>query len=185
MHTHPNNRILHDVHLWRDVVWYDTALTPRTLCNDVRGPRSPFYEHCMRARKWVKSLDAELTHSEVSSKVSWVHIFPSLYRVCTLKVSIISSFANRSYYSWGKRVFSAICKTDNFSTQRKSTLFRSHKSYFPTNFKSQKMACTSKICSFYSVHSCITIRSLTFPYAMSKVGGGPRLLFTNKIFQAS
>jgi hypothetical protein len=30
------------------------------------------------------------------------------------------------------------------------------------------------ICSFYCVRSCITIRSLIFPYAVSKVGGGPR-----------
>jgi hypothetical protein len=58
--------------------------------------------------------------------------------------------------------------------------------------KSQKMACTSTMCSFYSVRSCITIRSLLFSYAVSKVGGGPRpqkmgsrLLFTNEIFQAS
>jgi hypothetical protein len=53
---------------------------------------------------------------------------------------------------------------ENFSTRRKSTLtlFRPHTSYFPTNFKSQKMACTSTICSFYSVRSCITKRSLLF-----------------------
>jgi hypothetical protein len=36
------------------------------------------------------------------------------------------------------------------------------------------MACTSTICSFYSVRSCITIRSFIFPYAVSKFGGGLR-----------
>jgi hypothetical protein len=79
----------HDVHLWRDVTWRwrDTALTPLTLhytCNnitDVRGPRSQFYilSADEGEKTGVKSLDAELPHSEVSSKVSFGYTSSRVY----------------------------------------------------------------------------------------------------------